>query len=384
MLKFHYFNGKLNQGFTALFTGRMIQFVAAGLTGLFVPIFLLNALGLNVIYVFIYFLICHTIYAISLPSIGKFLNRIGYRTSLRLSVFFDAAFYACLFLTSINKPVFLVLSLFFVTLCRITFWLPYHIDFAKFTDKLNRCKEVSLLWAVKSFLSIIMPLLSGFMVGLYGFNILFIMTVILSIAAIIPFFYLPKTNERFDWTYKQTLKHFFSKNNRKLIMSNMANGAENEIAMVVWPIFIWQVLKGNYFAVGAISSMIVFVTVILQLAVGKYADLFSKRKMLRWGSVLYAIGWFIKIFVLTTFQTFIAGSYHSFTQIFKDTPFDSLNYELLADKGHYVDEYTVVKEMAVQYGKVIMLLVVILVASKLGMNWTFGLAGLASLLINFI
>ena len=117
---------------------------------------------------------------------------------------------------------------------------------------------------------------------------------------------------------------------------------------------------------------------------GKYTDLFDKRKMLRWGSAIYASGWLAKVFVLTAGQIFVVGAYHSLAQIFKDTPFDTLNYEIMADHGHYVDEYTVLKEMAVMLGKTLMLVFAIFVALNFGLNWTFGLAALASLFINML
>jgi len=384
MFKIHYFNGKLSQGFVALFSGRMIQFIATGLSGLFVPIFILTELNYSISWVLVYYIIGHLAYGLVLPWSAQYLNGIGMRRALRISIFFEAAYYLCLFLAKLNPIVFLAFSLLFLVVNRILFWLPYHVDFAKFTDSSNRCKEVSILWAMKTLLSIIMPAVSGILIAFYGFNIVFIFTIIMVLASGIPYLALPRTKERFEWSYPETVKNFFGKKDRKLVLSNLANGAENGVAVVIWPIFIWQIFKGNYAAVGALSSLIVLATLILQLAVGKYADLFSKRKLMHWGSVFYATGWAAKIFVLTAFQTFVVGAYHSFVQIFKDTPFDALNYELLADHGHLVDEYTVLKEMAVQFGKVIIFTLAIAVSAYLGINWTFALAALASLLVNLI
>ena len=83
--------------------------------------------------------------------------------------------------------------------------------------------------------------------------------------------------------------------------------------------------------------MIVAVTIILQLTVGRLADKFSKRKMIKWGNVIYASGWVAKIFIGTAFQIFIVSTYHNLAKIFSRTPFDALTYEKAADQGHYVD-----------------------------------------------
>ena len=385
MLKnFHYFNGNLTQGFTALFSGRTIQFVANSLLGLFLPIFFLTKFNFEIKYVFLYYLVGNFLYAFFLPWGAQILNKIGLRRALRSSVFLVSLFYASLFLIDDYLVLFICSSMVILTLYRITFWYPFHIDFAKFTKKEDRGKNVSLIWASHSFLSIIVPLVSGLLLNKYGFDFVIIIAIVVYLASIIPFLTLPRTKEKFSWTYKETLKQFVSKKNRSVVIANMANGAESAVTMVIWPIFIWQLLDGNYFNVGAVSSLIVLFAVILQLIVGKYADIFSKRKMMHWGSIFYAFGWFIKIYVLSAFHIFIAGAYHSFAKIFKDTPFDALNYELMADHGHYIDEYTVIKEMAVNLGKALILLFAILVALKFGINWTFALAALASLLINFL
>jgi YQGE family putative transporter len=379
---------KFSQGFWALFLGRMTQFVGYSLIGLFLPIFLLITFG-RLEWVVIYYLVGHLLYALFLPLGAQELNKIGLRRSLKVSVFLFAGYYVCLFLfnvQAINIIWLVAVALLVLTLGRTLFWLPFHTDLAKFTNIRNRGQSVGLLWATKTFLGVVMPVISGFLLARFGYNIVFWLAIIIYLSSLIPFAWLPRTRERYEWGYWQTWREYFKRSNRKLVLANMANGAENVVGIVIWPIFIWQILHGNYFAVGAVSSLIVLATIVLQLAVGRFTDKLNKRKMIHWGSALYASGWLAKMFVLTAFQIFIVGTYHSFTQIFKDTPFDALNYEVLADHGHYVDEYTVLKEIAVQLGKVLMLIFIFLlvVAANFNLSWTFALAALASLLINFL
>jgi len=384
MLKVNYFNNHLSPGFVALFSGRMFQFIGSSLIGIFLPIYLLNVFDLDIKAVFYYFLAAHLLYALFLPLGARLINHIGLNNSLRTSVFLFAIYYLCLYLLKYDVYTFIFLAIVVLTLTRILFWMPYHTDLAIYTDRRDRGKSIGLLWATSTFLGVIMPVISGFLIGNFGYGLVFILAIVIYISSFIPFLTLPRTQETYSWGYWETFKNFFSKKNRKLVLANMANGAENEVGIVIWPIFIWQILQGNYFAVGAISSLIVLVTIIVQLGVGKYTDIFNKRKMLHWGSLFYASGWLAKVFVLSSFQIFVVGAYHSFAQIFKDTPFDTLNYELIADQGHYVDEYTVIKEIAVQSGKIIMLASAILIVANFNLNWTFALAALASLFINFL
>lgn len=384
MLKIKYFNGQLSQGFVALFSGRMIQFASMGLIGLFLPIFLFLKFDFNVIYVYLFYLVGHLVYALVLPYGARFLNRIGIKKSLQISVVFDSAFYVFVYFIDRNPVLFITLSLVSIVLARLFFWIPYQTEFAKFTNRGERGKEYSLMEATKAFLDVLMPVASGLLIVFFGFKSVFLISIILLLSSSIPFLTLVNTDEKFSWGYLETFKNFFSKANRNIVLANLANGAENVVGVIIWPIFIWEILKGNYFAVGSLSSLIVLVTIILQLSVGKYTDLLDKRRMIRFGSFLYAAGWLLKMFVLTAFQIFLAGTYHSLVQVFKNTPFDVLNYQLMADHGHYVDEYTVIKELAIQFGKVLMLVFAIIITLLFGMSWTFALAALASLFINLL
>lgn len=97
---------------------------------------------------------------------------------------------------------------------------------------------------------------------------------------------------------------------------------------------------------------------------------------------MYAIGWVVKIFVLTAFHIFVAGLYHSLTRILTRTTFETMFYELAADQGHYVDEFTVLREMAIQLGKVVTLLLVSIIALFFAIQWTFVIAAVSALLLN--
>ncbi|MDA3840032.1 MAG: MFS transporter [Patescibacteria group bacterium] len=384
MFKTNYLHQRLSPGFLALFSGRLIQFVANGLLGLFLPIFFLEKLNYRIELVFLYYLISAIAYFILLPFGVQYLNKIGLNNSLRISIVFWAFYYISLYFIDNNIFLYLSLSLIILTILKILFWVPYSVDIAEFTHKKERGKEISILWGARTVLGVIMPVVAGFLLIKFSFNHVFILAIIIYSLALIPYIKLPKVEESYSWGYWQTFKKCFAPETRKLFIANMANGAEGGVGAIIWPIFIFQLLSGDFLKVGIISSLIVFVTVILQLTVGKYTDLFNKRKMLKFGSIFYATGWIAKIFVLTAGQIFVVGTYHSLAQIFKDTPFNALNYEVLADHGHYVDEYTVVKEIAIQAGKILILLFAIIVALNFGLNWTFALAAMASLFINVL
>lgn len=392
-----YFQGKISHGFVALYSGRMVVRVSSALLSMFIPIFLYSVFDFNFEYVVYYYLIGYLLYGLLVSLGAQFLNKIGLRRSLLISIFFGALFYVFFYLadqkfgqgdTFATEPNFflitLILSILSVLIYRLMHWLPYHTDLAKFTSKKDRAKELSMQEATSVFLNALLPLFSGFILMRYNYSILFIISIVIYFTSLIPFSAIPRTKERFSWNYFQTWKEFFSKKRRRVVLAYLGDGAESVIGLVVWPIFIWELLEGNYFEVGALSSLIVFATIAVQLVCGRFTDKFDKNKMMRYGNILYATGWLVKIFVATAFQIFITSTYQNFARVFARTPFDAMTYEKAADQGHFVDEFTVIHEMAIQFGRVFMLVFVLILYPFIGMNWTFALAALASLVMNFL
>jgi len=102
------------------------------------------------------------------------------------------------------------------------------------------------------------------------------------------------------------------------------------------------------------------------------------------GSIFSAFGWIIKIFVGTGFQIFVAGTYHNIMNIFIREPFETLTYEMASDQGHFVDEFTVLREIAINLGRTITMILAILIAGLYSIEGTFILGAVAVLLLNLL
>lgn len=273
-----------------------------------------------------------------------------------------------------------------LTIYRILYWVPYIVDFAKFTDRRNRGRELSVLGITRDILGIVVPVIAGYVLSRYDFTVLFAASIVLYLLSAIPYIVIPKTQEQYRWGYGETWRHFFDRSRRRTILAFVADGAESLVALEVWPIFIFLVLSGDYLKVGAISTVIIGVTVLLQLTMGKYIDASDDHaeRALHVGSFFYSIGWILKMFVLNAYHIFVLGAYHSVVKIVMQIPFDALTFELAADEGHYVDEFTVLHEMAVHIGKALMALLVIGVAWFLPIQWTFLLAAFSTVFLNVL
>jgi hypothetical protein len=119
--------------------------------------------------------------------------------------------------------------------------------------------------------------------------------------------------------------------------------------------------------------------------VGKHSnERISQQRILKYGTLLSSVAWILKIFVVTALQVFVVDAYHKLTKILMRIPFTALTYETVADRGHYVDEYTVLYEMAINMGRVIMVCIIMLMASLMPLQWTFVFGAIASIFLNLL
>jgi len=210
--------------------------------------------------------------------------------------------------------------------------------------------------------------------------------VALLIAATVSYAFVPETNMHFDWTWRQTWQKLFSRKMRHVAVGEFANGAEVVVSTLVWPIFLFETLNGDVFKVGAISTIVVGLTIIIQLFVGKHLDkkVATKEKTLKVGSSLYALGWIFKIFVISAAQVFVVGLYHNIVKIFTKTPFSTILFDMSAEQGKYVDEFSVLREISGHLGRAAALILISVLSLFVPLGWTFVLAALASLALNLV
>jgi hypothetical protein len=369
---------------------------ATQLMGLFLPIFLYQFLGFSLVRVIIYYLISDLLYA-NLVAVGcrQIMNRLGLKRSLQISILFGAAFYSVFFF--INRYVlqgdqlidnhqlwWLLPAIFFSLFFRLTHWIPFHTSLAKLTEHYIRASQLSFMEATMLSLGAIMPIIAGLSLEYLGYSTLFFLAISIYLIALIPFSQLPQVKEEFSWTYKETWRRLLSKKMRGSVLAYAGDGAESVVGAIIWPIFIWQLLAGNYLQVGALSSVIILVTIVLQIFVGSLMDNLPSRRWLRYGTLLYAFGWVLKALINSAFQVFLFSTYHNLSRVFARTSFDALNYDIAADQGHYVDEYTVIREMAIVFGKALMCIFIILIIPFLALRYLFLVAALASLLMSLL
>lgn len=373
-------------GLPALMTNRLLGFAASSVTGMFLPIFLYEFFGMSITLVLAWYAIN---FAIKIPFFiwgAKIFSKTGLVPSMVFGVmglmFFYLTFYLLDTGSAIDPYALMGLGMVGLTIVSVFYWSPFHIDFAEFSSKKHRGKQIGVFYAAQRLISVLAPIGAGFIITRFGYGMNFAMGLLIAAASIVPLFFLPPYNVAYEFTFIESFKKLFSKRYRGMAYSMMAYGAENIVGFAVWPIFLFSVFEGDYLNVGAFTAVIVTISLVLEVFIGKQADKKSPVRMLKMGTGVYALGWLWKGLVETVVGVFAASTFHNLGSIMLRTPMDTLMYEQAADSGHYVDEYTVLREISLSIGRVLMMVFLMVVTSYFSISASFFIAALTSLGIN--
>lgn len=374
----------LNKNILFLYANRLLIQIGTGLLAVFTAVFFYQKFNDSFTAVAIIFALMYGVFTVLIPLSAMLIERIGIRLMMIISVLFLPIGILSLVFWDRNPIVSLSMYIVLVSLYRLLYWTPYHIDFAKFTSRKDRGKQMSLLLNISSIILALTPILAGIVISLYGFNILFISSAIFFASSVAPLLHIKRTTETFSFGYFETFRELFSKKNRSLLVAYFGDGIQGAVQVVIWPIFIFILFNGEYTSVGFVTSLTIGILIFIRFIIGTMEDKFDRKKMLKFGVFFSTTGWIFKIFIETGVQVLVVDTYHRLGRAVNRMTFDVTTYDQMADSGHYIDEFTVLKEIALNGGRVVMLLLSIWLVSQFDLYITFLVAALATLLMTLL
>lgn len=380
-LQHYYERLHLNRNIVYLYLNRILIQVGAGMLTIFTAVFFYEQFNNSFRAVALLFAFAFGSFAVFTPLSAMFIERLGLKRMLIISIFFLPLTILSLVWWDTNPTLSLCAYLLFGLIYRLLYWTPYHIDMAKFTKAEDRGKQLSLLSNISEVVLSTTPFIAGLIIAAYGFNTIFILVSLFMGLSIIPLFFIDNTCERYKFGYFETYQKLFSKKNRSLMLAYAGDGIQSGVRIIIWPIFIFVLLEGNYAAIGFVTMVTILLLIVLRFVIGGLADTWNRKRLLVLGVFLSTTGWIAKAFVDTGLQIFVADTYHRMGRAVNRLSADILMYDQAVDNGHYIDEYTVLRELAVNLGRTGMLLVAVWVSTVFGLPATFILAALATLLM---
>lgn len=371
-----------------LATNRLIGFTSSAITGLFFSIFLYEFFDFSITLTLLWYVASYTLRIPAHTIAAKIFSKTGLVPSMVIGtigvIIYFLAVYSLDVAVDFAPLTMLGISIAGLTVWSAFYWVPFHIDFAEFSTKGKRGRQLSLYYVAQRVIAAAAPIVGGFLIMQYGFSVIFLFAIFALVLSFIPMAHLPRTHVEYEYGFFETFQKLFSKEYRSLVLPMMAHGAENIVGVVIWPIFLFEVFDGDYLNIGIFAAIIVVLSILFQLFIGKQLDKHPMKRILKWGTHVYALGWFFKALVDTVLGVFAASTFHSFGSIIMRTSMDAIYYEKAADSGHYVDEFTVIKETAINFGRLFMVVLLIFVTAQMSLQGAFIVAAIVSLGISIL
>lgn len=365
----HFFH---NRELSEMYISLAIRFFALSMIGLFIPVYFLYELKLSLVVVMYFFLMFAIFFGLTSIVAAYIAARIGFKHIILLSIPFQITFFLLLaLLPNFKVPLIFIAAIgaFYNGL----YWIGHHADLARFTKKKRRGEEVGLSFFVVGISALIGPIIGGLILTFFNFTTLFIVGSLFLLLSIVPLF---MSKEFYEIT-PFSAKHIFEKQKLKDALAFIAQGIDIGAGGVLWPLFIFPIL-GAYLNLGLVGTFSAFISTFSSLIIGKVADKFGRRKLLRVGAAALASFWFFRTVVKNVVHIYFLTIF-VFVGDIASLPMDTLTYTKARYSGRVV-EYLVFREIFINLGKAIIYLFMMLFGSYIA---AFILTGSAQALLMF-
>lgn len=356
---------------TQVYISSAIRSFAISLIGLFIPLYLHVERGFSLPETLYFFIFYAAIFAISTPFAAKFASRFGLKHSVLLGIPFYLVFVLLLyFLPTLNTPLFIIAAMF--GLSQSFYWMGMHLVFTHASDHKHRGEEVGKRKGFTIIATMFGPLLGGFLIKFVGFNFVFILA---SVLLFISVFFLFLSKEDYV-KYHFSFRSMIDKKHWQNSLFFVARGTHVIAAGVIWPLFIFTILN-DYLSLGLVGFLLSAVSAILVLMIGKFSDHIDKRKIIRWIAGFESLSWLLRALVIKVWHVFAVTIFGAITYGIFESPVGALEY----DKArNHAAPYFVNREVFICFGRILLLVFVLMIDSLAGGLILNGFANLAVLL----
>ncbi|HLC99388.1 MAG TPA: MFS transporter [Patescibacteria group bacterium] len=355
---------------------------AVAMVAIFEPIYLWK-IGFSLPQILLFYAGVYGLYFFILPLGAKIAQGYGFEHSILYSSPFLILYYLSLFAIPFS-PWFVGVSIVAFAIQKTLYWPGYHADFAVYSEDGERGREVSNLALMASIAAIAGPLVGGLLVYFFGFVTLFMIASVAILVSNVPLF---STREEFTpktFSYTKAYKNLADPKNRRPFFAYLGYG-EELIVMVVWPIFLFTVVKSEL-SVGSLAGFAAFVMTIVVLYVGKLTDSRNKQSILKIGTIISLVSWVTRFFSHTPLGVFFAETITRIGRNITQVPLLTLTYDQA--RRETVMDRVIFFEMTLIVGKLlamgILLLLFLVVPQEWFWNIAFALAGIMTLLYGLL
>lgn len=335
---------------TQFFASIAIRYLALGMVLIFEPIYLYLYFDKSLSLTMLFFAAMYGMFGLLVVFGGKIMSRIGPKHSMLFSHFFFFGYYLALFFLYYSfwlVPLIILLRAIGMTL----FWPAFNTDFCRFLEKKHHGREIGKLNVVCMVPVIISPIIGGWILATFNYQVLFTIVLVVLFASTIPLFLSREVHIVYTDSYRTAWGRILKKSNKRINLAMAANGVEGTISMHCWPIFM-AVLAIGYETMGELTTFALAMGALFTLYMGRLSDrLINRVRFLNIGSALTSISWIIKFFVTTPFTAFLAHTIYRISRTTASIPYQALIFGKAFLKGPEVDEFMIYREIVLNMAR---------------------------------
>lgn len=329
-----FYTGLKRDGIRAIFWGNAIRQFAAAAVGLFIPVYVYQVgyeqqdgsfvSGMRTLLLFL--LLARVAAGLSSLAVEQLIDRIGFRWTLLVSSVLLSAKFVLLTIAGRNL-VFLWIAALLSGLVTSTYWISRHALFGEDQDTMHVGTSLGLLVFLSQVVTVIGPLVGGFVTAMFGFLSLFRLGLVLAVSSGIPFFFMRHHRRHHPDGVAGMVEKLKDPMNFPLVVSWIGRSWDEHLIIDFWPLYVFLVV-GAVEKLGIISAAVAGISMIASYAAGLLFDRRQeRRKMFLLGAGVSAAIWPVRAFARSFWPLLSIDALHNLVYPAYWVPFLSQTYQ---------------------------------------------------------
>lgn len=365
-----------------LFLSAVSRRVAVTLLSIFSPIFVFQVVrnlgvgqGEAIAAVFAYYFIAFFVRLLAYIYSENLSQIVGFKGMIRLSFIPFVLFLPALFFAA-RIPAMLSVAAVLWGIHAGFFWWGYHGYFVKSGEKGRYGEDIGKASVLETVALVVTPAFGAFVVSLFGFGTLFILSAIFMVFSLILLGKDHDKKQKIDIEFREVIN--LVKSHRSISLAYAGSGTEGVLYYIVWPLFLF-LFFGQVISLGAVLSASALIAAVFGMITGRWDDKRGERTIISYGVPLITASWLLRILARSMSIFIIADSLWNFGQRMVGLPLNALTYNKAVEGSSA--RAILFRETAMLIGILIsILLIIVWLLIGGGLMGSFLLAAIASTL----
>ena len=280
--------------------------------------------------------------------VGNFIRKYGFSAGLILSHLLYAVMLVVLRI-SLDNMQWLWLGMIADGVSSTLMWGSFHTIFSKNAQEARMGRDLGFVQVLMNFIWMIAPALSGIVIFMSGYEILFSVGLGIIGVIIILATFLNIPNERDAISFKE-LAFWISERRFIKLSASIAGKALYDVAIYIWPLYVFLLL-GNTERVGILYSLSFLLSMVLSLFIGVKLDRQERKKSFFISGSFLSILWVIRSQIFSFWSIALVDVFDKLTGNFHWLFFDRIL--ISRGKGREAFSYFIYREIIISIAMLI-------------------------------